>query len=645
MTVYFVIALLIQFSLIYFIRKNRDDLKAMSLSFTSVMTLSLAVLVWPYFATQFTDIMVISIRSFRYAGGAIALNIDPAIFEKFEIPGAIGPAYRVFLYYLHIAGPLTASLFAVSFSRSVSEWIHFRGHKKIHVFSELNSKTASIAESIAAIDDTQMLVFCNVPETSKQDLNVRAKAVHAILLNKSENDIIIEKNKEYEFYEIGNDVHDILIRVTKLCEDLISNKRYSKERVIVRFSGSDEDIDLIRNINSSYSDKVRLRPINETDSEAVSMLRNYSSVLSTSGHHDVVIVGGGDLGMSILKLVLCVMYQPDSSFTVHYISGRARSEASHFKLSSPEVLNLPIDSYFGGDADGKNYDIRFCETDIYGSGLFNALENVDSPDLVCVLGGTDSQNYRLAGSIKRFYASRHDDLSYPEIACCIRDKSINDILEEESGIFLFGIEKSKYDYSVLVGSDIENVARRVHLAYLSSAAPEALDYGEDLQEKLLSDTGFYNYSSFQSSISNALTLEYRRAYILSTRPESDSTPDDEYVSNWLDVPENVRALGDSEHLRWNAYQRVQGWRTATAEQTVRIAENSSGARIKSDELLLHPALVSVEELPAVEQQTDSIRHSVDPKSPLSRFVDLDRDIMLKMPEILGRTRQCIKRNR
>lgn len=635
MGVYILIALVIQIAILLTIRKNRNDLKTLSLTLTAGMSLSIAVLVWPYFSAKYADPMISLIKSVRYGAGTIGLNIDPDIFDFIDETEPLRRIYVIFLYYLHIAGPATASLFAVSFSRAVSEWIHYRGHSRIHVFSELNSRTVAIAESISEMDPDQMLMFRNVTDSSPEDLKIRARAVHSILMSRDEREIILERGKNYEFYEIGQDIREQLLRTADLCGQLIKKRNYSMDKVIVRFSASDEYIDLIRNLNNSYGDKVRLRHINEADSEAVGLLRNYSSILSTAGHHDIIIIGGGATGVSILKTTLGVMFQPGSTFTIYFISDRARKEASYLKASSPEVLNLPLDRYFSDNAEGKNYDIRFFETDINGSGLTDVLESVDSPDLVCISGGNDEQNYRLTESVKRFYAARHEDLSYPHIACCVRDKSINDTLGKEDGILFFGNESERYGYGYVINSELEDIARRVHLSYLSSTAPDALDASSEEQERLLSESGFYGYSNFQSSIANALTLEYRRAFILSTRAADDGTPDETYIRQWLSDPVNLAALGDSEHLRWNAYQRIQGWRTASPAQTGKIAEMTKGRRIKSDDLLLHPALVGLNELPSVEENTDMIKQSFDPESSPTRFVDLDRDIMMKLPDILN----------
>ena len=136
-------------------------------------------------------------------------------------------------------------------------------------------------------------------------------------------------------------------------------------------------------------------------------------------------------------------------------------------------------------------------------------------------------------------------------------------------------------------------------------------------------------------MAQALTLEYRKEYILSRKEVDDGRSDTEFLKDWLEDPENLALLGDVEHLRWNAYQRLHGWRTADMAQVENIAKASGGKRVKSDEIMIHPALVPLEDLPKVEEEADRIKKSVDPLSSPTRYVVLDREILVKLPEILN----------
>lgn len=614
--------------------EERNDIKAMSLKITAGISLAVSILVVPYYKLSYTDPLIVGIKSFRYGVGTIGMNIDPTIIDSFDLPEPESTAYRVLLYLLYLAGPVFASLFAISFSRNLSELIRFIGRKKVHIFSELNSRTIAIAESIAASHPDELLVFCNEDPSETEGIKTRARAIHAVMTKRGVSEFPMKKNKQYELYQISSDISASLEDTAELCSKLIKKKGYDPSNVFVRFSASRNLQELVRDLDATYGDKVRLRPIDEYESDALSLLRNYCELLAMPGHKDVVLIGGGDTADAILGASLGILSGPESTFTVYYISKDADKTAARLKASSPEILPLPLENYFENSGDGKEYDIRFFRTDTDGSGLDTALTSIGMPELICITGGDDEKNFCLSQRIKRLFASRSDDLSYPPMACLIRDKKLNEILKGGDGVLFFGNEADRYDYEKVVDPDLEEEARRVHLSYLLPGNPNAMDLTGDAREKLLEESGFYSYVNMQSSMASALALEYRRAYILSKKPENTGLSDEAFIDGYLSNQDLLAALGNAEHRRWNAYQRLQGWRHANETQTAVIAAASKGRRIRSDEFLLHPALVPVEKLAETEESTDRIKLAADPQGRPTGFIWSDRVILSNLQKII-----------
>ncbi len=637
MVAYIITALIILAATAVIVRKQRTDLRRRTISLTAGVSLAASVLVFPYFHSKIGDVFMASLKSLRYGFfEMLSMNVEPEVMNSIDASGLARTVYIVLLYMLYIAGPLSASLFFASLSRSFSVWLSLLTHRKIHVFSELNPCTAAVAESLCSAHPRDLLLFCNYSDEDESDLGLRAVKAGAVLTQKNECDLPHSTKKEYEFFEIGPDTGKVLTDTSNLCSSLIKKKNYIPSKTTVRYSVSSDNLELARNLDLSFGSRIRLRPLDESDSTALNMFRKYRVSLTRPGHHDIVIAGGGQLGRSILIMAVNLLIQPDSAFSIHYLSDKAHYEASHLKASAPGILNQSLEQYFTSASAGKNYDIRFYDTDPAGSETLDILSSIKNPDLVCVCGDDDTLNYRLSRAAKRLYASLDPDLAVPVISCCVRNSALNEILMPESGIDLFGNEADRYSYEAIVDPELEDEARRVHLSYLASSEPDALKQPAYIQEQILTDTGFYNYVNLQASLFCALALEYRRAYILNKKEPDDTRDDAVFVRDWLSDPENLELLGNAEHLRWNAYQRFQGWRPASAAQTESIARSSGGSRIKSDEFLLHPALVSVEDLPVVSEVTDRIRQSVAPGSERIRFSQSDRDILAKMPEILGR---------
>ncbi|MBQ2085515.1 MAG: hypothetical protein II464_04540, partial [Oscillospiraceae bacterium] len=574
MVAYILTALIILAATAAIVGKQRTDLKRRTISLTAGVSLAASVLAFPYFHSRIGDLFVSSLKSLRYGFiEMLSMNVEPDVINTIDASGLTLTVYTVLLYVLYAVGPLSASLFFASFSRSFSEWFSLLTHRKIHIFSELNPRTVVIAESLCSEHPRDLLLFCNDNDEDDSDLTLRAIKAGAVLTRKNECDLPHSTKKEYEFYEIGHDIGKVLTDTSNLCGALIKKKNYIPSKTTVRYSVSSDNLELARNLDLSFGSRIRLRPLDENDSTALNMFRKYSVSLTRPGHHDIVIAGGGQLGRSILTMSVNMLIQPDSSFTVHYLSDKACSEASHLKASAPGILNRSLEQYFTSAPEGKNYDIRFYDTDPSGSETLDILSSIKDPDLVCVCSDDDFRNYRLAQSVKRLYASLNPDLAIPMIACCIRDGALNEILVPESGIDLFGNEADLYSYETIIDPDLEDEARRVHLSYLASSEPDALKQPAYIQEQILTDTGFYNYVNLQASLFCALALEYRRAYILNKKEPDDTRDDAVFVRGWLGDPENLELLGNAEHLRWNAYQRFQGWRPASAAQTESIARS------------------------------------------------------------------------
>ena len=65
-----------------------------------------------------------------------------------------------------------------------------------------------------------------------------------------------------------------------------------------------------------------------------------------------------------------------------------------------------------------------------------------------------------------------------------------------------------------------------------------------------------------------------------------------------------------------------------------IAAASKGRRIRSDEFLLHPALVPVEKLAETEESTDRIKLAADPQGRPTGFIWSDRVILSNLQKII-----------
>ena len=622
-----ILAVLAQIFGIYRALKVRNDYQSFSAILTVTSSICIGILTFPYFMMKGEDLFITILHTFKYGISSVGLSVYGDIISTLGLEGTLKTVYTVYLYSLYLIGPVSASIFLVSFSRTIVRFFKMIGFKKIHVFSELDDRSLAICESINNEDEKQAAVFCNC-DNSYDELERKARGLHSFLTNKDIASYRLNKRKKYEFYVLGKSETDCLNKTSKLCKHLLESKSYVKENVIVRFLVGEDNIELIRNLDDRYGKDVYLRPIDENNTLAVDILMRNREFLTSKNRRVVFLFGSNPLIRCIFNNLLCLLNQPNSSYEVHVFDDNVRKMAASIKANAPEVLNLDFEKYFSQRIESEaNYNVHFHEIDENNPKFPGYVEEIVKPDIIFVCEDDDHKNFVVSENLKRLYAYRDKELKYPKIFCLMRSPQLYSLIEDRS-IEYFGSNEDIYDYNKLVNPQIERAAKRAHLSYLGN---DSLYKDEKEQEKLLDETGFYQYANQHSSLNVALGLNYHLAYILNQNKENEKASD--FVKRWLGDRFNMAAIAFSEHERWNAYQRLQGYRRVSDEQLETMFANYKGGSIKDNSLLLHPALVEYDELQERENQVDALyeKYGIDRKS---RYVELDKDILRKILVIL-----------
>ena len=629
----FIIASLLVFA--YFVYKalnEKNNFKAMSGILTGGVSLAVSILVLPYFFADTGGILFTIFKSIRYGISAVAMGADPNVTAFFNPSEPLVQIYNSLLYIYYILGPLFASAFLLSFSKSIAEMIRFLGHRRVHIFSELNEYSLTLAKSIKESPEKSTIIFCSSDPSSPDPLTTEANAIKALCSKKSIKDMSLLKSKKYDFYVLADYTEEYFSDLSALCSSLEKSKKYVKKNVTVRYIASSGSLELIRELDRTYGSEVNLRPLDPYSSQAIRIFRKYKDKLAGKSEKRFMIIGAGQQGFEILRNSVTLMTEPDSDLHISIIDKNAKKIISVMKSDYPEVFNLPEECYLGRSSSraGKNYDITFHDCDIRDHSLIEALNGTERPDLIFITTGDDELNYVISRKLMRFYGQRSDDLSYPDICVRIRSAALLDSLQDTEGIFYFGNTKDIFNINDLVDPEYESSAKRVHLTYLG----DMQSLSDEKQEEILEKTGFYSYVNQDSSFNEAVSMDMKYAYILSRK--TYDCDDIEFVKGWLEDETNLISLSDAEHLRWNAYQRFQGWQLIGEKQEEQVAILTGGKKVKSDDLLLHPAMVPVEDLPEAEKFADDLlsRYSGSPSH--TRYVELDRDMCRNLLYILGK---------
>ena len=666
MIVYMVISLVILAVGIYLAREKRNDFKMLSLIMTLAIGLAVGVLVIPFFQLSNPNFFFTLLASFRYGSQTIGMNVNSSIADTLDLSEPLSSFYKCFLYGLYIAGPGFASMFLLSFSSTLIEMFRFGFCKKVFVFSELNERSIAIAESLYEYKNNDrneekeyidyhrsLRVFCS-SDSAPEALKTRARACHALLLKRDESKIALSSRRDYEFFEIDTDPDKTLNGTTDLVSML---KDHAKEpsRIMVRVFVKQSQIEVVRDLDNRIAElcpSLRVRFVDDTQSEAVSLLNTLRERLpigEKNYHFNLMIIGCGIGGSAILRTAAWLFTLPESSYTIHVFDKEAKAAASAIKKQDPEFLNAPLDRYMNPDPAGKNYDIVFHEAAAESEAFVREVEALPDMDLVFVTLGDDSLNHTVVRLLQRIFASRSDSLRIPLIAARIREDNFRKLVHKDGNedkkirvaengavkkaedrkydiddfTVYYGSFKENYSYKNLIQPDLEKAAFRVHMAYFGNPTKE--------EDKKYAASKFYRHENLNSSFAQALATAARKQYILHSKPENKD--EESWIKETLANEAKLKMLGDAEHERWNAYQRVIGWQRATLEQAEEIARRTHGAQVKDDRLLLHPAIVPVEELPFVEEQVDDI-YRRNNRAKRSRYVQVDRDIVKELPNII-----------
>lgn len=611
MWVYIIIASLIVLGGAVIAYQRRNNIRSMSLVFSTALSFAIMVLVFPYYRAL-SDLPIAVIESIRSGLSGIAMGGDGDIPYALEMERNEFLVYRFFLYSLYVIGPICGSLFLFSFSSKVRNLFSFLRQKRFHVFSDLNERSIRIAESIVDLGEGKP-VFCNATDADS-DLTDRARAIDALLMDGSQDDLILMKNKKYEYYEIDEDDRTNVRNTADLCQKLKKKKNYSPENTVIRVFAGDSQRELILNLDRQYAGEFFLRHIDTDSTLAIEALDLARDLLATQKDCEIALVSDSLSSIELLKGLVCLLIKPE---------GKGR-----IILAGP-IADRLYEQYRNETFDADKDPIAVLQCDAGKEA--GSLGDRKIPDAVFILCEQDEYAYETAVRIRRTLCSGNRDLCSPKIFCRIKDPNLHSILKEED-IVLFGNAEKADSYERLVNPELEQAAKRVHLSYLSSGTKEDID--PKGQEKRLRETGFYQYQNQESSFAMALALRYKERYILSYR-DDETVSEKTFIENWLSEEENMKKMADAEHDRWCAYQRTHGWKTADAKQTKAIIEKYQGKRANDPELRLHPAIVSNAKLDNVERRVNRLLKEYGSDYRVY-YLDADRDIIRKLTYILDR---------
>lgn len=575
-------------SLLYSYVKRREQTKALTICFMGVLVAT-GFLVFPLFKEK--DQITNLINTVFYAVKITGMSGDFTILK--QAPLDLYPFFKYTLYLYSVLAPVLAASVIVTFiGRKMDEFRSKRKTKKtVHIFSEVNERAILLAETLK--QKNNKIIMCNIKDA--KEYHDRIKQQDGIILRKGMQDLDLEKYQgEIKIYALANDQNLNLKRTLELIE---MYKNSSLNITIYLFS-VEEEAQII--LDSTDKGKIKTIITNEIEQMAYQVLDEMPLYQNVSdGKINVLIVGAGKIGMTFLKAISWCGQLIGYDLEIHVVDQYAEQRKQELLWQCPELKQ-------------PNYAIYFHQFDVNTASFKEMLEQYKKRiSYVIVALGEDNQNLKTAVALRRYFLrEKKEPLIGVAIENIEKKKQIQKLKNERGSsynLYAFGGLEDLYGKKNILNEKIENLAKKVHLAY--NPADQNLEQ-------------YYKIEYYKkSSRALALHMKYKIYMIMKTEQATISQ-----LKEKLSQKEIRDQLAQNEHDRWNAYMRADGYQTVSLEEVMayeKIVHHHVYHLAK-----MHPGLIEFEKLDDLSKEIEKIEgRKVD-------FKKSDYDIIDAMPEIL-----------
>lgn len=484
-----------------------------------------------------------------------------------DLGGTWATAYSVLFSILYIACPLLTFGFILSFFKNVSAYrrLYFTFGRDLYVFSELNQKNLSLAQSLKKANRRRIIIFANVDEDDSDTddtLLDEAHALGAILFKAEITSIHIparsRKSKIY-FVVQGDDEKQNLSYALALTRTRV-NEHHNEQLFFFDttaagdavFANPQERKLIVRHINPK-----RALIYDKLFNEGIDLFEN-ASAPDENGERMIcaLIVGLGSYGSEMFKALSWVCQMNGYRLKVVGMD-KDKARVSALRAECPGLFDPTVNHVqCPGEAQFSLHLVEE-EIDINAQDFEEKILRY-APDAtyVFVSLGDDDRNVAAAGSIRQIYERNRSEtvkdrnVGRPQIETIVYNPELSAALENARNhkkisrqIHYFGALDRYFSERVFFNSDLEQAALKVNEAY--QGTPDDFYYCD------------YNY---RSSLASAIHKKLRR----DCKMPGTEQPKEERTA------EQMEQLAILEHRRWSAYMRSEGYRYGGSEATKNI---------------------------------------------------------------------------
>ena len=502
--------------------------------------------------------------------------------------------YSIILSLVNLSVMISLIGFVLQFVGDIIEKIIFerKKYQKVYLFSGLNEKTLSIANSIKSnFGKNDAIVFIDLnpsSENRKIAKNLGAfywsdsfKGGIKKIINRADYlDIFIFGKTEEENLAGLNDFSSLEFKsqmaLTRVYVELINtpwniygnfveNNKLPKEKVIVNLVHSDENF--ILNDLYDYSVFENARYDKKTKKSII----------------DVLIVGSENKSFEMIKTLLHLCQMPGYKLKITVLDN-ASGKAS-LKQKIPEIKD-------SNNTLGESiYSVKYIENINYSSLAFEEAIKNNCPQFSFAFVCTDSEitNINIGLRINTLRYRENNGKDYA-IQICVENTHIieNWTSEIRRNIQLVGGIENIYNYNFITMSNIERASQAIHEIRQEDKKRVAENQNKEYQ--VVSWTDYSNDEFKRHSVfARTLSLKYKIQTMRKMGLE-------------LKVAQTDTEWKTYEHMRWNMYTRTMGY-INSSNTTVEFADLNENEKMITK---IHSCLVPFNELTPETQEKDSI---------------------------------------
>lgn len=457
------------------------------------------------------------------------------------LSGWICVAYSTYAAVLFLIAPFLTFGFVLSFFKNVLAYQNYiAGYfKEVHVFSELNEKSLTLAKSLKENDHRRMIIFTDVfaQEEDGYELQERAQSLGAICFKKDILEVNFKRHSKgsgMSFFVIGQDELENIHHTMNLV------KKYGdRENTHLYLFSTSVESEL--SMSTIAKNKMKIRRVKEEQSlinrilyeEGHKIFEHALPVSEKEKQITAVVVGMGTYGTNMLKSL--VWYCQMDGYNVQLEAFDQDEQAKEkFTCLCPELMS---DQYNGVYVEGEaQYCINIHEGISTDTKRFaDEIQKLSKATYVFVAVGSDEENIRTAVNLRMLFERNG---ARPLIQAVVLNSDVKHALQgmknyrgQEYQIDFIGDWDTSYSEEVVLDSELEADALARHLKW--GAEEEFWKYE-------------YNYCS---SVASAIHIKAKIACGIpgAEKKKEELTEEERNIIEML------------EHRRWNAYMRSEGY--------------------------------------------------------------------------------------